>query len=346
MYCVRDDRRSHLAALQLSVASILRHAPGSSVVASVPALSADERAWFARRPGVEVLEDEQFSGAGWNVKPELLLRRLERFEDVVWWDSDVLAAADPTDLLEPRRPGALVVAEDTWWAELPGGSDRTRAWGLPVGRVLPFSVNSGILRVDRSHRPLLEHWRELLDRPDYRHAQSLGGHARPLHMLGDQEVLSALLGSTAHAGIPVQPVPRGTGIAQCWGPAGFTPAERVRVLRGGGPVLVHSIVTKPWRYAGPDGFAPLRLGLRRTPYRQFWAAIHAEMSPYTVVARDLRDELAERPPWLWSRSRTGRLLDRLPGNRLAAPGLPLAVVDAGMRHVERRRRPIVRPATV
>ncbi len=348
VFCVYDDRRSHLDALMLSVLSILRHVPGARVIASTPALEPAERAWFARLPGVvEVREQEQFGGSGWDVKPELLLARLQEHEDVVWWDSDVLAAGDPTVALEPRVRGELVATEDTSWAEQQGTDVRTRAWGLPVGRVLAGGVNSGVLRVQRTHLPLLRHWKRLLDTPGYRLAQSMPGHERPLHMLGDQEALAALLGSTEHDHVPVRLVRRGRGIAQCWGPAGFSVSERLTALLTGGPVLVHAIVTKPWIIAADGTLAPFPLSRSPWAWRAWWDSMHAETSPYTLVARGLRDDLDGKPAWLHARSRLGLALERLPGNPVVTAGLPLAVVDTAFRLLKARRRPEPkRPADV
>ena len=47
------------------------------------------------------------------------------------------------------------------------------------------------------HLPMLEAWRGLLADPRYIEAQAAPWHERPLHLLSDQEVLTALLGAVA-----------------------------------------------------------------------------------------------------------------------------------------------------
>ena len=50
-------------------------------------------------------------------------------------------------------------------------------------------------------------------------------------MTGDQDVLTALLGSERYAGIPMNVLERGRDIVMNFGPAGYTVMERLRNLR-------------------------------------------------------------------------------------------------------------------
>jgi hypothetical protein len=75
------------------------------------------------------------------------------------------------------------------------------------------------------------------------------------------------------------------------------------------------------------------LGQARAAYE----ALHAELSPYTVVARQYRPQLADAD-WLGVRSPAGRALSRLPGPPAIVPELPVAAFDAAVRILRRRLR--------
>jgi hypothetical protein len=257
---------------------------------------------------------------------------------VLWWDSDVLASGPFRHLFDAQPADVLVATEDTYWGQEQGGDQRTRAWGMTPGRRLAATVNTGLLRVSTTHSALLEAWREALRDPSYAAAQRIDMLDRPLHLLGDQEVLTALLGSTRFADVPVHLLRRGVDVAQCFGPAGYRVTERVHGLRTGAglPPLVHATNPKPWRVLSESRPGMLRsrsLGQARAAYE----ALHAELSPYTVVARQYRSQLADAD-WLGVRSPAGRALSRLPGPPAIVPELPVAAFDAAVRILRRRLR--------
>lgn len=339
-FCVYDDRATHLDAVRLAVLSIVRFAPGARIIVSLPEADEATVEWFTRLDGVETVVGEDFGASGWDVKPALLLHRLDQgHDDVVWWDSDILAGKPFLEYLEVPTSTTLLATEDTWWGEQQGTDYRTRAWGLPVGRVLPAALNSGLLRVTPSHRPLLEAWRELLRRSDYLDAQAKPSYLRPLYQLGDQEALAALLGSVRFADVPLRMLRRGGEIAQCWGPAGFRVRERLPLLFSGGPPLIHAIVAKPWERLVGGRFPAIPRSADRDAWYRFYTGLHAEIAPYTVLARSLCGHLPSVPAWLTARSSVGRALEALPGNSLVVPELPLAVVDSVVRARNRRRNP-------
>ncbi len=73
----------------------------------------------------------------------------------------------------------------------------------------------------------------------------------------------------------------GRDIAQCAGPAGFSPTERLATLGRGSPAIYHSVGVKPWQHG-----AAWRYG--RTPgsrARARYEDLHLRLSPYTAVAR-------------------------------------------------------------
>lgn len=337
LVCIYDDRADSLAAVQIAVLSIRRHEPDLRISVSLGGASPATVLWFEDLPGVTLSVGEDFGARGWDVKPELLLTRLAQgAEQVLWWDSDVVASGPFRHLFTGHADEVLVSTEDTYWGQEQGGVQRTVAWGMTPGRPLPATLNTGLLRVGALHRPLLEAWRAALTEPSYAAAQLAHPLERPLHLLGDQEVLTALVGSTTFSDIPVHLLRRGVDIAQCFGPAGYRLSERVRGLMSGAglPPLVHSTNPKPWRVLSERrrGLLSSRsLGQARAAYE----ALHAELSPYTVVARQYRDEV-HGADWLDVQTTGGRVLSRLPGPSAVVVELPLAAFDGAVRSVRKR----------
>ena len=134
-----------------------------------------------------------------------------------------------------------------------------------------------------------------------------------MHLVGDQEVLTALLGSARFAGVPLHLLRQGVDIAQCSGPAGYSPGARVRrALAGEEPALIHAMGRKPWEAAALPGA------------RGAYERLHAAQSPYTLAARRYAAELDEPAQWL------GRSRSRGPA-ALSLAEYPLAVFDTAVR---------------
>ena len=332
---VFEDRSDAFPGVQLALAGLRRHLPGVPVELIRPGVTGAERRWLDARPGVSLV-DRSFDARGWDAKPAVLLAALEHAEDVVWWDSDLLATADLAPVLPAAPPDGLVATEETFWGQEQGTGHRSRAWGLTTSRVLPTTVNTALLRVGPRHRPLLRAWQDLLASPTYRAAQARPAEQRPLHLLGDQEVLTALLESRRFAGERLHLLRRGATVAQCFGPAGFTVAERVRALaHGSGPSIVHAMGVKPWTVLPWPPGGGLPRSRETAPWRRFYARLHAELSPYTVAAAQYRDELSD-PAWVdshspWAaRARLGRRR-----NPVVADELLLAAADSAVRRARR-----------
>jgi len=332
---VFEDRPDGFAGVQLAVASLVRHLPGVRISVIRPGLTGGEHRWLAERPGVRVT-DRSFAARGWDVKPTVLLAALERADDVVWWDADLLAVGDLRRVLPDRAPDALVATEETYWGQEQGTGQRGRAWGLAPGRRLPTTVNTALLRVGQRHRPLLTAWQHLLGDQRYRSAQATAADRRPLHLLGDQEVLTALLESRPFAAEPLLLLRRGVGIAQCFGPAGFTVGERVRAAsRREVPPIVHAMGAKPWYLLPwPHGGRPPRTA-HPAAWRNFYERLHAQLSPYTVAAAAYRGDLSS-PAWLDSRSAWASAVRLGSGGSPVLDELPLALLDSVVRRVRRR----------
>ena len=161
--------------------------------------------------------------------------------------SDIIVTGDVLKALANLDPQTLVLTEEALWTPYgdPDGM-RARMWGFKVGRVLPFALNTGVIRVTRQHHRLMVRWRELLESEPYRAAQGRDWHSRPLHMISDQDVLTALLASEEFANVPLRFLLRGKDIVQYFGPYGYTLRERLIHLSGRRPAFIHSQGPKPW----------------------------------------------------------------------------------------------------
>lgn len=337
--CISEDRLSFEPALRLLISSLGQNADGWPIHVFFPAAGTEFAAWIGGRRNC-TLRRMMPAGGGWNVKPSAILRLLsEGFNSVLWLDSDILVNRPLSALLSSLDKDTLVVAEgslgrDRW----DGDAVRTRLWGLDVGRTFPFVLNTGVLRVSKSHQGLVERWQELISTEPYQEAQITPWLERPIHMLGDQDVLTALLGCAEYARIPVKILRRGRDIIQFAGPRGYSMAERARGLFGGGPIFVHAIygAGKPWC----EDWSSPRAGIRERFRR-----IYLDVSPYTLYALPFRNEIGVDAPWMDPHSPMSKALRFIAADSPALAGLvpavaaDLAWVASALRRRRRRRRP-------
>lgn len=329
--CIHEDRAEYLIGVKLAVVSLARNSPDVPIFVSCPNADVEFLSWLKRQPNASPIELKNIIGKGWNIKPSVLLQMLRTFENVRWIDSDIIVSDDIREHFRECDEKLLVAAQETFWGQRQGGSFRTAAWGLKPGREFNTTVNSGILRVTRYHQPLLEAWQLMLNHPAYLKAQSQPWYERPLHMIGDQEVLTGLLGSVDFQDLPIRLLRRGIDIAQCFGPAGFTPVERLRAMAGHGPTFVHAMGPKPWLRQFP---APSVLKLNFKNLRNWYQFVSLEASSYSVVASNYRNENLN-VDWTKPRSFTGKLLWQLSFGTLETVGFPLALFDHFVRSVRR-----------
>ena len=312
-----------LIGVKLTVLSLARHWPGLEVAVHVPSAPPEFRRWLGQRPNVSAAE-VFLRDDGWNVKPSLLLYHLAAGRSpVIWVDSDIVLMGDLAVRLAEEPLEALVGTEDVWWGRAQGRADRTEAWDFTPGRILPHTFNTGLVRATPTHVPVLEAWQDLLQTEHYRRAQTLPWADRPIHLVGDQEVLTALLGASEWAHVDVRLLKRGLDIAQCYSPASFAPTERVRLaVERATPVLVHAMGQKPWVL--PTGPPP------RSRSGRFWAWVddsHRYLTPYTWVANSLAKQLGDEDlAWLQPQ-RAAAWLAAASGHDPVLQELPLSVLD-------------------
>jgi hypothetical protein len=314
--CIAEDRGSFESAIKLLVFSLIKHNPEAEVGLFYPPANDDFVTWLETFPGVHLHRTGLRNGYGWNVKPQALMQLLdEGFEEVIWVDSDIIVNRNISPLFSGLASATFVVTEHTLAPERDDQNAlRARLWGLPVGRILPHAISSGVVRATRAHYPLLERWWELLQTREYQEVQKLKWAQRPVHMLGDQDVLTAVLCSEEFSEIPLQVLRRGKHVIQFDGVYGYSVGERLRNLFGDGPSMTHSGATKPWsvQWLTPS-------------LRDYIKMVYLDLSPYTLAALRLMHEVDCNRCWMEPHYRMSWIQRVLGLGHPALTGLPMAI---------------------
>jgi hypothetical protein len=326
--CVAEDRESCEPALKILLLSISTHSPEVPVNLFYPRAQQGFLDWVKRCAKVRLQTDPLAAGYGWNVKPQAILRLFNQgFEEVIWIDSDVVVKRNIVPLFSALGHDVLVAAEDALGHDRDdAGALRARLWRLPVGRVLPFGLNTGVIRVTKHHHRLVHTWWAMLQSPQYQHFQNIDWDLRPLHMLGDQDVLTALLSSAEFSQVPLHILRRGKDIVQFNGVYGYMVAERVKNLLGEGPAFVHQFGHKPW-------YDPWKA----SGLRDYVKKLYADLSPYTLAALRYRSQLQCDTEWMNPHYTLSRTLRSLGLGRPELAGLPFALLMEPARVVKSMR---------
>lgn len=331
-FCVAEDRKSCEPCLKLLLLSLRRHIPEAPVSLFYPPASEPFIDWMQKCPQVQLQAKPLKNGYGWNVKPQAIMHLLdEGFDEVIWIDSDVIVNRDLFPVFSNLPGNTVVVTEHTLSEErFDGDALRARLWGLAPGRSLPFGLSSGVVRVTKKNYGLMERWWQLLQSEPYQQAQRTPWQQRQIHMLGDQDVLTALLTSKEFAHIPIHILRRGKHIIQFDGVYGYTLAERLRNLLGDGPSFVHSGAGKPWS----EGWE-----LDRDRFvREYIKKVYLDISPYTLSAIRFKDELGSKTDWMEPHFALSRILRSLGIGHAPLVGLPMAVFADLARLAKQIRR--------
>lgn len=328
---VMYEDRLPLTGVKLTLLSLMRHSPVLKVIVFAPNASAEFINWSSSMSNAEVRTSrDSITGTGWNVKPSVILQMLdEGHDEVIWLDSDVIVCGDLDARLQSIDTENIVAAEEYFWAHRHGDPQRTTGLGLKIGRILPITVNTGLLRISKMHRPLVEHWAAILDSEEYKAVQHLSSAERPIHYWADQETLTGLLGSDLYADINVVQLKRGAEIAQCYGASGYTIRERLQAGKEL-PLLVHAIGEKPW--------SDRTLRSQKSPFGKminYLQAVHLELTPYVAAAQDYRELLDEDVSWMSASTVLGRAMCRLFPDQPALRELPVAALDTTRRWVRK-----------
>lgn len=319
--CIYEDRIEEEVGIRILISSLRRYNPNLEIFAFLPNATDDLSNWLKDIPLVRRFTLTEGSPSGWNIKPDLLQKALEFADAAVWIDSDIMVTAPiPDQFFDPTAPRIIVAEEALWARDRNDGGRRAKAWDLEPERLLESGVNSCVVAVNRSHLPLLERWKELLGDTRYVTAQKGNYLDRPFHLFGDQDLLTVVLSTAPFHKTPLEMLRIGKGITQCFGLFGFTPGERVRWLRRGPTLFIHSQGPKPWR----------RQNTAKATLVQSLDLIYRDTSPYTLIARSYSSDLSGSD-WTKPRTRLGGL-SRLAGfGSIALSGFPIALVGEAWR---------------
>lgn len=284
--CIADDRLTAEMGIRLLISSITRHSPKWPIALCIPNPSAEFQNWLHGYDNV-TLNGISLQGSwnGYNIKPQLLMEILNSgAESAVWIDSDIITLKSLDYILTDLGNGSLVITEETMGANhYDGDALRARAWGLPIGRKVPFQLNTGVLGVTSKHLPLLKRWKEVLESEEYISAYKQPWAQRPSYYAGDQEVITALLCSKEFSGIKLKILYRGRDIIQYFGLGGYSTIERLGHFLGRLPTFIHAQGPKPW--------------LAAPATKQSFLHRFRGVSPYSFAALDYQDELTDKS-WL------------------------------------------------
>ena len=321
--CVNEDREAWEPSLRVVLASLGLHCPGMAISLFYPFANQAFLRWLNAYPQERLQANGLRDGYGWNVKPQAIMRLLDAgFDEVIWIDSDMFVTRDIRPLFHALDDAVFVATEQTCAldrSDHDGAGRRAQLWELAVGRVLPSTLNSGVLRVTRRHYPLLKRWWELLQTDEYqrwqRNEKDMG--KRPIHMQGDQDVLTALLTSTEFAHIPLKTLRRSKHIVQFDGVWGYTTGERLRNLLGDGPTFIHCMGCKPWvaRWNSERGNGLI----------EYLKMVYVDVSPYTLSSAKFKEHLGCDTNWIGAHYRFSAILRALAMQHPVLAGLPMAV---------------------
>ena len=290
LVCLYEDRPQQVTGLKVLLLSLDRHCPTWPVRLRFPGISDGFRKWLERLPRLSLCEEKLAVSRSYNVKPSVLLEGLSAGgTSCLWLDTDILVNGS-LDFLAGISPDTVVVSQDPW--EYPDGSvHRCCTWQLQPARSLPGPLNSAVVRVSRQHEGLLEKWQDLVLAERYLREQTKPATLRNPHMLGDQDVLSALMASREFASVPVRRLLHSKEILQHHGAGAYGPIQRWSNLLHGMPPLIHAMGTvKPWNM-------PENPGVVSSP-RDYYERAYLELSPYVHIARQFRHDLDEELGWL------------------------------------------------
>ena len=308
VFCTYEDRAECLVGAQVLALSLHRHDPGARLILFCPApLQSRAARQLSNAPNVSIRSDVPERFSGWNIKPSIFLRLLSEgaARELVWIDTDIVVCSSLNALLDGFPRDTLILTEEWPWGRSKGTALRTTLWGLQIGRTIRRTINACVVRVTPRHIGLLQRWRELMDSPTYRAAQAADWRERPLHMMSDQDVIGALLGSIEFADCEVGLIRAGRDIAQCFQEDGYSLAQRLgNAIQRRVPALIHAQGPKPW-------------AILREPYLQ--------LSPYAAMARAYVDDLHGATDWTEPSARSARLLDRIFRGDPNLRGLPFVM---------------------
>ena len=329
-FCLSEDRADCETGLRLAILSLSKHCPGAPVYVYRPPLNPQFTSWVERFPQVTVFPDRPAGANSWNCKPQALKPILAMgYREVIWLDSDIIVTRDCRPLFSKLGDYVLATTQQPTSDPHQGTAPRTRGWNLEVGRSVPFTLNSAVVRVTPLHVPLLDRWIECLADSQYIAAQALPLEQRPLHAMGDQDILNALLGAKEFADIPLHVLASGTEIIHCGGALGYSLLERSRCLVKPKPTFLHAVAGKPWLWLSGAPY------WSQPGFFSWHRRLLQEMSPYLFESRQYKHQIDQDASWMDRYTGIGILLRLLGFGHFALRGLPLTLAATAITSVKR-----------
>ena len=292
LYCIAENRQDCELGLRYLLVTFQHFCPNDRIVIYFPEPCDSFKEWVKQFPQAEHIPYFPVGGWSWTCKPQAILPLLERGEpEVVWLDSDIMLTGNPANEFSRYDSDTLIVAQEHPNRPDQGTEIRTKAWNLPVGRSLPWTLNSCVLRVTSHHISLLRRWSQLCNDPEYTKWSHGSFALRPIHMKGDQDVLSALVGSAEFADIPVHYLENGVDVIHSFGARGYPLDKRLAGMFRKTPTFIHGNGAKPWIVFHEDHVPKLR-------FYNGASRLIAEVSPYTALCRHHRWKIGLSTPWL------------------------------------------------
>lgn len=319
-FCIAEDRSENEAGVRLAVLSLCRHMPGVPVYVYRPDPDSRFGPWVARFPQVHFIPSTPSGANSWNCKPQALEPLLDKgYRQVIWVDSDIIVTRDCRPMFTPLDDAVFAATQEPASLPCQGTEIRTRGWNLEVGRRIPFTLNSAVLRVTQKHRPLIHLWRAFLQDPRYVAAQQLPLEQRPVHLMGDQDLLNAALGSREFSNVPLYVLRSGKDIIHAGGGIGYSVSERLSGLLRSKPTFLHATAGKPWLWLGGQPY------WSQQNFFSWHRRLLQEISPYLAEARRYARDLGEDPSWMYKRTVLGVCLRVLGCGHFALRGLPVTM---------------------
>jgi hypothetical protein len=143
-------------------------------------------------------------------------------------------------------------------------------------------------------------------------------------MIGDQDVLNALIGAKEFEWVMVRFLLEGKEVIHSGGALAYSTYQRLSGLGQPVPPFIHSQAGKPWIIFSKEYLA------RHGAWVTFYRRLLQETSPYIAEARRLRQELGDPAPWLDVHSIPGVILRAAGFGHFALRGLPLTFFATAM----------------
>ena len=329
--CIAEDREEFEVPLKILILSLKEYSPNVPIYLFHPPATQSFREWIQKHSNVTLCTKLLQNAQGWNVKPRAILTLFDLgFDNVIWIDSDIVVTREISYLFDELDYETLVLTEESLWGfyndrecadwleHRESGALRAALWGFKVRRSLPFTLNTAIIRATKFHRSLLETWAALLCSEQYQGVQALEWENRPIHMKGDQDVLTALLASSSFSSINLRILNRRYDITQYMGLFGFTILERLASVIHGQPAFVHAQALKPWQY-DERVWRPRR-------FSSYIRAVYMDVSPYKLIASRYRDKLEGDVSWMSPHFLLSTILRAIGLSRPALVGAPIAAI--------------------